>query len=127
MPDSVTFPLSGGVLECGVDVSVVAAVAQGVNINVYFTDTSEAGWEAFFDRTIFPHPGDDPPTALTASWFFALGDDEATIGDPTVSGTASNLLHGYLRSAAHRGITVFMAIGDWGSADLVIDGECHVS
>lgn len=123
----VTFPLSGGVLECGVDVSVVAAVAQGVNINVYFTDTSEAGWEAFFDRTIFPHPGDDPPTALTASWFFALGDDEATIGDPTVSGTASNLLHGYLRSAAHRGITVFMAIGDWGSADLVIDGECHVS
>ncbi len=123
----VTNPPTGAVLECGVDVSVVAAVAQGVNVNVYFTDTSEAGWEAFFDRAIFPPAGDDPPSALTASWLFDVQDDKATIGDPTVSGTASNLLHGHLRSAAQRGITVFMAIGDWGSADLVLDGNCHVS
>jgi Pro-kumamolisin, activation domain len=124
---AVTNPPTGAALECGVDVSVVAAVAQGVNINVYFTDTSEAGWEAFFDRALFPLSGDNPPSALTASWLFSVQDDTATIGDPTVSGTASNLLHGYLRTAAHRGITVFMAIGDWGSADLVIDGKCHVS
>jgi Pro-kumamolisin, activation domain/Abnormal spindle-like microcephaly-assoc'd, ASPM-SPD-2-Hydin len=126
-PALVTASPSGAALECGVDVSVVAAVAQGANINVYFTDTSEAGWEAFFDRALFPLPGDNPPSALTTSWFYALEDDKATIGDPTVSGTASNLLHGYLRTAAHRGITVLMAIGDWGSADLDTDGKCHVS
>ena len=124
---SVTSLPSSGAFECGIDVSIVAAVAQGVNINVYFTDSSEAGWEAFFNRAIFPLAGDNPPSALTASWLFSTEDDIGTIGDPTVSGTASNLLHGYLRTAAHRGITVFMAIGDWGSADLVTDGKCHVS
>jgi len=126
-PAAVTNPPTGGALECGVDVSVVAAVAQGVNVNVYFTDSSEAGWEAFFNRALFPLPGDNPPSALTASWLFSIQDDIATIGDPTVSGTAANILHGYMRTAAHRGITVFMAIGDWGSADLATDGKCHVS
>ena len=29
--------------------------------------------------------------------------------------------------AAARGITVFMAIGDWGSENDVGDGKCHIS
>jgi subtilase family serine protease len=122
----VTSSPSGAVLECGGDVSIAAAISQGANINVYFTDTSEAGWEAFFDRAIFPLAGDFPPSVLTASWAFSLQDDVGTIGSPATPGTTANVLSGKLSSAALRGITVFMAIGDWGSADLVLDGRCHV-
>jgi len=123
----VTSSPTSAVAECVVDVSIAAAIAQGANINVYFTDTSEAGWEAFLNRAIFPPPGDNPPSVLTASWGFQLRDDPATIGNPVSSGSAANIITGYLKSAASRGITVFMAIGDWGSADLVVDGSCHVS
>ncbi len=123
----VTSSPSGGVLECTVDVSIVAAVAQGGNINVYFTDTTEAGWEAFLDRAINPLPGDNHPSVLTASWGFQLSDDNGTIGLPSSSGSAAYWLHKYLRSAHTRGITVLMAIGDWGSADQITDGHCHVA
>jgi hypothetical protein len=126
-PALVTDPPSPEARECGVDVSVAAAVAQGANINVYFTDTTESGWEAFFQRAILPPAGDDPPSVLTASWPYELRDDEGTIGDPTVSGTVANIFTEYLKTAAARGITVLMAIGDWGSADLVLDGKCHVA
>ena len=123
----VTSSPTGAVLECGVDVEIAAAVSQGANINVYFTDTSEAGWEAFLNRAIFPVAGDNPPSVLTASWIFLLRDDQATIGNPASSGSTANVFSGYLKSAASRGITVLIAIGDWGSADQVIDGSCHVA
>jgi hypothetical protein len=113
--------------ECVVDVSIAAAVSQGANINVYFTDTSEAGWEAFLNRAIIPQPGDNPPSVLTASWVFKLDDHQATIGNPASSGSAANWITVKMKQAATRGITVFMAIGDWGSADLVVDGSCHIA
>jgi hypothetical protein len=117
----------GGVLECTLDVSVVGAVAQGCNINVYFTENSEPGWEAFFNRAIFPAPGDNAPSVLTASWILTTADDQFTIGNPFTPGTLSNILSGYMQTAAMRGITVFMALGDWGSANQQCDGLCHVS
>ena len=123
----VTSSPSSGVGECTIDVAIAAAVAQGANINVYFTDGTEAGWEAFLDRATFPAPGDNPPSVLTASWGFQLRDDVGTIGNPSSGGSPANVLTGKLKTAASRGITVFMAIGDWGSADLVIDGQCHVA
>ena len=122
----VTSSPSGAVGECTIDVAIAAAVAQGGNINVYFTDGTEAGWEAFLDRATFPAAGDSPPSVLTASWGFQLSDDVATIGNPSSGGSPANVLTGKLKAAASRGITVFMAIGDWGSADLDIDGKCHV-
>ncbi|MBS0316429.1 MAG: choice-of-anchor D domain-containing protein [Proteobacteria bacterium] len=121
----VTSSPSGGVGECTIDVAIAAAVAQGANINVYFTDDSEAGWEAFLNRAIFPSAGDNPPSALTASWVPFLSDEQA--GNPATPGTFANVITGLLASAAARGITVFMAIGDWGSANLDLDGKCHVS
>ncbi len=120
-------PFGGGVIECTLDVAVVGAVAQGCNINVYFTEDSEAGWVAFFDRAIFPLAGDNPPSVLSASWILTLSDDTSTIGNPATSGTLSHTLSGYLQSAAMRGITVFMAIGDWGSGNQLVDTHCHVS
>jgi len=120
-------PFGGGVIECTLDVAVVGAVAQGCNINVYFTEDSEAGWVAFFDRAIFPHAGDNPPSVLSASWILTLSDDTGTIGNPSTSGTLSNTLSGYMQNAAMRGISVFMAIGDWGSGNQIVDKHCHVS
>lgn len=61
-------PFSGRVIEATLDVAVVAAMAQGANINVYFTEDTENGWVAFFNRALFPLPGENPPSVLTASW-----------------------------------------------------------
>ncbi|HEX4038831.1 MAG TPA: choice-of-anchor D domain-containing protein [Acidobacteriaceae bacterium] len=126
-PALVTSPPSDPVFECIIDVSIAAAAAPGVNLNVYFTDGSEAGWEDFFQRAIFPHPGDHPPSVLTASWVPFLSDDAASIGLLSNPGSPVSIFHGYLRSAAHRGITVFMALGDWGSNNLNGGTRCHVS
>ena len=118
---------SNGGFECNIDVSIAAAVAQGANINVYFTDDSDLGWDMFFDRAIFPPAGDNPPSVLTSSWFHYFQDDVSTIGHYTTPGTTAHTFHKHLRSAAARGITVFMAIGDWGANDLVGDTNCHVA
>ncbi|HEX4066359.1 MAG TPA: choice-of-anchor D domain-containing protein [Acidobacteriaceae bacterium] len=126
-PALVTNPPTGAVFECIIDVAIAAAAAPGVNINVYFTDGSEAGWEDFFQRAIFPLAGDHPPSVLTASWVPFLSDDAGSIGLLSNPGSPVSIFHGYLRSAAHRGITVFMALGDWGSNNLKGGTKCHVS
>jgi hypothetical protein len=126
-PVLVTNPPTGAVFECNIDVSIAAATGQGANINVYFTDDSELGWDTFFDRAMFPAAGENPPSVLTASWVPSLRDDKGAIGDHKTPGNLAHNFHRHLRHAAHRGITVFMAIGDWGSENDVGDGKCHIS
>ena len=113
-------------LETALDIEMAAAVAQGANINVYFTDTTELGWEAFFSRAIFPPAGDNPPSVLSISWVSYFDDSPATIGVPAASGSVVGVLRPLLQAAASRGITVFMAAGDWGAADTIGDTHCHV-
>ncbi len=112
--------------ETALDIEMVAAVAQGANINVYFTDTTEAGWEAFFSRAIVPPAGENPPSVLSISWGKYWDDGFATIGDPAASGSVAGVLRPLLQAAAARGITVFMAAGDFGAADTIADTHCHV-
>jgi Pro-kumamolisin, activation domain/Abnormal spindle-like microcephaly-assoc'd, ASPM-SPD-2-Hydin len=119
-------PPPGAILECNIDVCIAATSGRGANINVYFTDDSELGWDTFFDRATFPLAGDNPPSVLTASWVPSLSDGTSSIGDHTIAGTFASNLHGKLKTAAARGITVFMAIGDWGSENDVGDGKCHI-
>ncbi|HYM03215.1 MAG TPA: choice-of-anchor D domain-containing protein, partial [Stellaceae bacterium] len=130
-PTNVTAPpnpgVAGAVFECTIDVSIAAAAASGVNINVYFTNGTEAGWEAFFSRAIFPLPGDNPPSVLSASWVPYLSDDSGTVGLLANPASPVSIFTGYLQSAAARGITVLMALGDWGANNLVFDTVCHVS
>ena len=109
------------------DISTSAAVAQGCNINVYMTEGSEAGWEAFLNRAIVPDAGDNPPSVLSASWVMTLSDDSGTIGDPSNSGSMASVLDGLLQKAAARLITVFLPIGDWGADDADPDTHCHVA
>jgi hypothetical protein len=115
---------NGATQETTQDVQTSAAISQGANINVYMTENSEQGWEAFLNRAIFPQPGDNPPSVLSASWVLDLSDDGA--GNPSTSGTFSNIVSGYLQSAATRGITSLIAIGDWGASNQITDGHCHV-
>jgi hypothetical protein len=126
-PALVTSPPTGAVFECTIDVSIAAAIGLGANINVYFTDGTEPGWEAFFNRAIFPAAGDNPPSVLSASWVPYLSDDSGTVGSLSTSGSPVSIFDGYLQSAAARGITVLMAIGDWGSNNLYGGVGCHVS
>ena len=123
----VTSSPTPGVGECTVDVAVVAAVAQGANINVYFVDMSEQGWEAFFSWAINPPGGAKSSVGPDEQLVNFFGDDPGRIGDPSASGSTAHWMHTYLRSAHTRGITVFMAMGDWGSADTITDGLCHVA
>ena len=109
------------------DISTSAAVAQGCNINVYMTEGSEGGWEAFLNRAIVPDAGDNPPSVLSASWVMTLSDDSGTIGDPSNSGSMASVLDGLLQKAAARLITVFLPIGDWGADDADPDTHCHVA
>jgi hypothetical protein len=117
---------SGAAYETTQDVQTASAIGQGANVNVYFTENSEAGWEAFLQRAILPQPGDNPPSVLSASWVLHLDDSEASIGDPTLSGSFAHIVSGWLQSAAARGISALIAIGDWGSADQISDTHCHV-
>jgi pro-kumamolisin-like protein len=128
---NVTGPITSGTApsaayETTQDVQTSAATGQGANINVYFTSDSEAGWEAFFQRAIFPIAGDNQPSVISASWVLYLDDGVASIGDPTSSGSFSNIVSTYLQSAATRGISALIAIGDWGADNQVTDGLCHV-
>ncbi|HEY3840557.1 MAG TPA: choice-of-anchor D domain-containing protein [Bryobacteraceae bacterium] len=123
----VTNPPTGAAFECNIDVSIAAATGLGSNINVYFTDDSDSGWDAFFDRATFPPAGDNPPSVLTASWVPYLSDDSGTVGSISNPASSVSNFHRNLRNAAARGITVFMAIGDWGSNNLEGGTGCHVS
>jgi hypothetical protein len=123
----VTSPPTGAVFECTIDVSIAAVTGLGANINVYFMPGTEAGWEAFFDRATFPPAGDNPPSVLTASWVPYLSDDPGTVGLLSNPASPVSILDGKLQSAAARGITVLMAIGDWGSNNLFGGVGCHVS
>ena len=130
-PTNVTAPanpgIAGAVFECTIDVSISAATGLGANINVYFTDGTEAGWEAFLNRAIFPLAGDNPPSVLTASWVPYLSDDAGTVGLLSNSASPVSIFDSYLQSAAARGITVLMALGDWGANNLNPGVACHVS
>jgi len=140
-PLNVTSPpsnsVAGAVFECVIDVSIAAAAATGANINVYFTSGDEAGWEWFFQRAIFPLAGDNPPSVLSASWVPYLSDDFNTVGLLSNPASPVSIFDGYLQMAAARGLTVLMAIGDWGANNLVSynnvlnglppDILCHVS
>jgi Pro-kumamolisin, activation domain len=113
--------------ECTTDVAIAATTGLGCNVNVYFTTDTELGWDHFLHRAMFPHAGESPPSVLTASWLPYFSDDVGTIGPRTATGSPAYHLNRHLQRAAARGITVLMAIGDWGANNRVGGTLCHVS
>jgi kumamolisin len=109
------------------DICTSSTIAQGATVNVYFTENTEQGWLNFLARAVIPEPGENQPSVLTASWVLSLQDDSGTIGSSTDTGSIAYAISNFLQLAAAAGITVFMALGDWGADDSVIDGSCHTS
>ena len=101
--------------EVMMDIEVVAAVAPGAKIVVYFTaNTSQGLYDAL---TTAIHDKVNQPTIISISW----GSAESA-WDPRAM-TAFDLA---AQDAAALGITICVASGDHGSADNVADGGNHV-
>ena len=106
--------------EVGLDIEMVAAVAPGAKIAVYFAPNSRTS-KGFLDAiTKAVHDETNNPSVISISW----GGPEAGAGD-----TFQVQFDQVLQSAAMLGITVCIAAGDNGAADMgpkVWDGLAHV-
>jgi Pro-kumamolisin, activation domain len=113
------------VMELTQDISTSTTIAQGANVNVYFTENSEQGWLVLLNRVLQPE-GESQPTVVTCSWFVWAADDSGSIGSLSDSGSTVSLMTALFQSLANLGIDVFIALGDWGADDGVVDGHSHV-
>lgn len=107
---------SGDDLEVALDVQVVASVARGANIVMFFAPPASDGWIDAVTTAIYESP--IPLTALSISW----GAPE----DDWDSSTVSQISQAFA-DAALLGITVFVGSGDQGSNDSQNDGQPHVT
>lgn len=101
--------------EVMLDVEVVAAIAPGAHIAVYFAPNTDAG---FLDAiTTAVHDTKNKPSVISISW-----------GGPESSWTQQSLtaFDSAFQAAAAMGVTVLAASGDNGSGDGVNDGADHV-
>ena len=106
--------------EVGLDIEVVAAIAPGAKIVVYFAPNSRTS-KGFLDATTKAvHDEANNPSVISISW----GGPEAGAGD-----AFQTQFDQALQSAAMLGITVCIAAGDNGAADMgpiAWDGLAHV-
>ncbi len=101
--------------EVMLDIEVVASVAPGVQVVVYFAPNTDRG---FLDAvTAAVHDRTARPSVVSISW-----------GGPEDTWTlqAMNQMEDAFATAAALGVTVTVAAGDRGSSDGVADGRPHV-
>jgi kumamolisin len=99
------------------DVQILAGLAPGAELVVYFSSFDEKGWVDLLNQVIEGKPASS--VALSISW--GLAED-----DPDWSKGALTAIDQRLQAAAVLGITVCAAAGDDGSADQETDGRAHV-
>ena len=105
-------------LEVALDIEVVAAVANGSPIAVYFATGSEAGYLEIVLAAIFPDNGQPAPSVISTSW----DADEANW-----SASALQAMSSAFQQAAEAGITILATSGDHGTnAFFANDGKAHV-
>jgi kumamolisin len=102
-------------VEVALDVQVVASVAQGANIVIFFAPFSNDGWIDAVTTAIYESPL--RLTALSISW--------SQPEDQWDSGTMYFLSLAFAE-AALLGMTVFASSGDYGSCTTDNDGNPHV-
>jgi len=105
-------------LETTFDIDIVASIASGAEIVVYFGDPSEAGFNATMSAAVSPGPGRKIPSVIACSWSGAE-KNWSMAGVRTMNQT--------LADAAAKRITVLVASGDHGSDCKVGDGAAHVN
>jgi kumamolisin len=113
-------------IEVALDTEVVASVALGVNIAVYFGPPTEQGWVDVVKQAISGEglpQGWSAPSVLTCS----SGWPENVMFKPFewTQQAVSDVSESF-QEAATQGVTTFVASGDWGSDANVGDGLAHV-
>ena len=104
-------------LEVVVDIDIVASVAVGANIVVYFApDSTDQSFVNALSQAV--HDSTNAPSIVTCSWY---GSED------TWTASARTSLANTLNDAATLGVTVFFITGDDGSDDDVGDGSAHVA
>jgi kumamolisin len=101
--------------EVMMDIEVVAAVAPGAKIVVYFTSNTSQGLHDALTTAI--HDKVNEPTVISISW----GSAESVWTPQSMTAFDSAA-----QDAAALGITICVASGDHGSGDNVADGANHV-
>ena len=101
--------------EVAADVQVVASVAQGANIVIFFAPYTNDGWIDAVTTAIYETPY--PLTALSISW-----------GSPEEHWTTNAILvvSEAFQDAAALGLAIFASSGDFGSNGGVNDGNPHL-
>lgn len=104
-------------VEVNMDVQIVAGLAPGADLIVYFSTFDEKGWVDLINEVVSATPA--AAVALSVSWGLAEDDSDWSAG-------AVQAIDQRLQQAALLGITVCVAAGDDGSADQESDGRAHV-
>jgi len=104
-------------IEVNMDIEIVAGLAPGAAIVVYFSTFDQKGWVDLLDQVIDGRPAS--PVAVSISW--GLAED-----DPDWSKAALRAVNERLQALSSLGITVCAAAGDDGSGDQETDGRAHV-
>ncbi len=102
-------------VEVMLDIEVVASIAPGARVVVYFAPNTSRGFVDAIRAAV--HDGTNNPSALSISW----GGPE----QEAWTGQTRRALEAAFRSAARVGLTVLAASGDDGSNDRVGDGMAH--
>ena len=103
-------------IEVTLDIDVVASVAAGATIVVYFAPNTDQAFADAVSQAV--HDTANNPTVLTCSWY---GSEDSW------NGSARSSMASALNDAAVLGVTVFFITGDKGSDDGVGDGSAHVA
>jgi kumamolisin len=104
--------------EVMMDIEIVAGLAQGAEILVFFSTFDQKGWVDLLNKVISGKPA--ATSVLSISW--GMAEDS-----PDWSQAALQEVNQRLEAAAHLGITVCAASGDDGSGDQMEDGHAHVN
>jgi hypothetical protein len=102
-------------VEVALDIDVVASVAVGANIVMYFGPNNDQAFADAVSQAV--HDTTHSPTIITCSWG---GSEDGW------TGSARNSMVTALNDAAALGVTVFFASGDDGADDGVGNGSAHI-
>jgi Pro-kumamolisin, activation domain len=103
-------------LEVVLDIDVVASIAVGATIVVYFAPNNDQAFADAVSQAV--HDNTNQPTVISCSWY---GSEDGW------TGSARTSMVNALTDAANLGVTVLFITGDDGSDDGVGDGSAHVA
>jgi Pro-kumamolisin, activation domain/Abnormal spindle-like microcephaly-assoc'd, ASPM-SPD-2-Hydin/Subtilase family len=109
-----TFTLADPDLEVILDIDVMASIAVGATIVVYFANNTDQGYADAVSAAV--HDSTHQPTVISVSWG---GSEDGW------TGSARTSMVNALTDAANLGVTVFFSSGDDGSDNGVGDGSAH--